>query len=287
MASCLHAVSSRSFRRCSVVGRYPPATGHQPSDPQPGMGVDARGTVTGSTTSEDSVDLRRLIEQALPGSSRETIDFLVKTAKARTVQAGEAIFRQGEPIPLTLILRGHGVFRRTTVDGQLLATGVGNPAGMFGFSAIASTNSPVDLVALTECEVRLWKGAEVRRLAATDPGLALDAVDRLAGFVQAMTEGIDGFLHQDSRRRVIRVLLRHRDLFFGEPAVLSRAELPGLVGTSREMTGRVLRELEREGLVARVGQRDSGCSAPTVSSSMRVRPKRPPALTDARSAGRQ
>ena len=70
-----------------------------------------------------------------------------------------------------------------------------------------------------------------------------------------MTEGIDGLLHQNARRRVIRVLLRHRDLFFGEPAVLTRAELPGLVGTSREMTGRVLRELEREGLIARVGRR--------------------------------
>ena len=211
--------------------------------------------MAGSTSSGDQVEIRRLIEGVLPGSSRATVDGLVETAKARTVQPGEAIFRQGEQIPLTLILRGHGVFRRTTVDGQVLATGVGNPGGMFGFSAIASSNSPVDLVALTECEVRLWKGSAVRRLAATDPALALDAVDRLAGFVQAMTEGIDGFLHQDARRRVIRVLLRHRDLFFGEPVVLTRADLPSLVGTSREMTGRVLRELEREGLVARVGRR--------------------------------
>jgi CRP-like cAMP-binding protein len=69
-----------------------------------------------------------------------------------------------------------------------------------------------------------------------------------------LTEKLDGFLHQDSRRRVVGVLLRHRDLFFGDPPVLSRAHLPGLVGTSREMTGRVLRQLEREGTVARVGR---------------------------------
>ncbi len=31
--------------------------------------------------------------------------------------------------------------------------------------------------------------------------------------------------------------------------------MPSLVGTSREMTGRVLRELERERLIARVGHR--------------------------------
>ena len=191
--------------------------------------------------------MRRLIEGALPGSSRATTDSLVETAKARTAQPGEAIFRQGERIPLTLIMRGYGVFRRTTIDGQLLATGVGKPGGLFGFSSITPTNSPVEFVALTECEVRLWNGPEVRRLAESDPGFALDAADRLAGFVQAMTEGIDGLLHQNARRRVIRVLLRHRDLFFGEPAVLTRAELPGLVGTSREMTGRVLRSSSARG----------------------------------------
>jgi len=211
--------------------------------------------VAGSTSSGEHVDLRRLIEEALPGIKPETADFLFETARTRTVQPDGSVFDQGEPIPLTLVLRGHGVFRRTTIDGQLLATGVANPGDMFGFSAISSTNSPVELVALTECEVCLWKGPEIRRHAAMDAGFALDVIDRFAGFVQSMTENIDGFLHQDARRRVIRILMRHRDLFFAEPAVLSRAELPGLVGTSREMTGRVLRELEREGLIARVGRR--------------------------------
>jgi hypothetical protein len=35
-------------------------------------------------------------------------------------------------------------------------------------------------------------------------------------------------LHQDARRRVIRILARHRDLFFGDPAILTRAHLPTL-----------------------------------------------------------
>jgi CRP-like cAMP-binding protein len=76
----------------------------------------------------------------------------------------------------------------------------------------------------------------------------------LASFLSILTVKLDGFLHQDARRRVIRVLVRHRDLFFVDPPVLTRSHLPGLVGTSREMTGRVLRELEREGTIARVGR---------------------------------
>lgn len=211
--------------------------------------------MVGSTSSPDQFDLRSLIAKALPDINSETTEFLVETARSRAVQPGETIFRQGEPIPLTLMARGHGVFRRTTVDGQQLATGVAHPGDMIGFSAISAKNSPIELVALTESVVCLWKGPKLRRLAASDPGLALEVIDRFAGFVQSMTENIDGFLHQNARRRVIRVLWRHRDLFFVEPAILSRAELPSLVGTSREMTGRVLRELEREGLVERVGRR--------------------------------
>jgi CRP-like cAMP-binding protein len=79
-------------------------------------------------------------------------------------------------------------------------------------------------------------------------------IDTLAVYLNVITEKVDGFLHQNARRRVVRVLARHRDLFFVSPVVLSRAHLPSLVGTSREMTGRVLRELEREGTVARVGR---------------------------------
>jgi CRP-like cAMP-binding protein len=67
-------------------------------------------------------------------------------------------------------------------------------------------------------------------------------------------ERIEGFLHQDARLRVIRILSQHRDLFFGERPVLTRAHLPGLVGTSPQMTGRVLRMLERDGTLARVGR---------------------------------
>jgi hypothetical protein len=98
------------------------------------------------------------------------------------------------------------------------------------------------------------RGSTFREALLGDPKLAIDVVDRLALFLTILTGKVDGFLHQDARRRVIRVLARHRDLFFSDPPVLSRAHLPGLVGTSREMTGRVIRDLERDGVVARVGR---------------------------------
>ena len=129
------------------------------------------------------------------------------------------------------------------------------PAGvLFGWSGLAAVPSSVELVALTDCQVAQWTGAGIRALALADPGLAIAAIDSMAWSLHQTIERIEGFLHQDARLRVVRILAQHRELFFGDTAVLTRAHLPGLVGTSREMTGRVLRQLEREGTVARVGR---------------------------------
>jgi CRP-like cAMP-binding protein len=203
---------------------------------------------------ETDRQLRSMIERILPESRVTTTRYLVESRRTRTVRPDETIFRRGEPIPLTLVVRGYGAFHRTTVDGQQLALGISGPGHMSGFGSISAINSSVDLVALTECEVATWKGVDVRRLAANDAGFALNVIDRQSTFLTMLTEKVDGFLHQDARRRVVRVLIRHRDLFFTDPPVLSRSHLPAFVGTSREMTGRVLRQLEREGMVTRVGR---------------------------------
>ena len=198
--------------------------------------------------------LRDLIAHSLPGCRLDTLNALVETARVRTVHPGQPIYKQGEAVPMTLILRGYGIASRTTTAGQEIVSGVAPAGELFGYSAISSSLSSVELLALTECEVAQWPGQEIRMLVTADPGLALAAIDSMAASMHATVERIEGFLHQDARRRVLRILARHRELFFSDPPVLSRARLPSMVGTSREMTGRVLRQLEREGTVERVGR---------------------------------
>jgi CRP-like cAMP-binding protein len=198
--------------------------------------------------------LRALLVETLIACRLETINALVDTARLHMVQPGEPIYRQGDTVPLTLLLRGYGVAERATADGHLLMSGVAPAGVLFGFSGIASMQSSVEITALTECDVAQWPGLEFRTLIAGDPGLALVAIDAMAASLHSTIELIEGFLHQDATRRVLRILARHRNLFFNEPPVLDRTHLPGLVGTSREMTRRVLRQLERDGTVARVGR---------------------------------
>jgi len=203
----------------------------------------------------DETLVANIIARSLPGAKPETRAVLVTKARVRAFEPDDLIWRQGQTTPLTQIVRGYGAFRRTTVDGGQHIVSLSAPGALFGFSSIASVETPTDLVALTKVRAVLWPGHEIRPLAASDPGLALDVIDRMAQFLLQANERVDGLLHQDTRRRVLRVLTSYGDLFFGQPTVLSRAHLPSLVGTTREMTGRVIRALESEGIVARVGRR--------------------------------
>jgi CRP-like cAMP-binding protein len=192
---------------------------------------------------------------AVCGTCRpETIDAMVDTARIRSVREGENIYRQGETVPLTLILEGYGISRRTTADGHQLFSGVARSGVLFGYSGIAAAASSVEIVALTDCLVAQWRGSEIRELVKVDPAVALTAIDSMAGSLHAAMESIEGFLHQDARRRVLRILARHRSLFFGDPPVLTRTHLSGLVGTTQEMTRRALRQLEQEGTIVREGR---------------------------------
>ena len=202
----------------------------------------------------DASRLLTMIESRLPGSRPASTQALVRTARVRRVPAGEPIWRQGEPMPLTLVVEGFAAFRRTTVDGQQLIPVVVLPGELYGLIGVAGSLATADFAALTDCVVATWPGARIRELATADAGLALDVIDHLAFVLTVITERFDGFLHQDARRRVLRVLGRYRDLFFADPPILTRAQLPALVGTSREMTSRVLRSLERDGAIARVGR---------------------------------
>jgi CRP/FNR family cyclic AMP-dependent transcriptional regulator len=206
--------------------------------------------------------IQELLVQALPNAAPETIETLVETAQLRAVDPGDVVFRQGETIPFTLVIRGYGAFRRTTTDGRQLVLGIVSPGWLIGHPGIAGRAASQDLVAITPTTVARWSGTQVRALVLADPGLAVSVIDTMARFWGKTIERLDGLIHQEARGRVLRVLAEYRDLLFGEPPVLPRTLLPGLVGTSREMTGRVLRTLEAEGVIARVGRRGLRLLAP-------------------------
>jgi CRP-like cAMP-binding protein len=119
---------------------------------------------------------------------------------------------------------------------------------------IAGRPSTADAVALSPSRVALWSAKDVSALAAGDAGFAIDLLQHVLFAFEEVVERMDGLLYQNALRRVARVLDQHADILFSDEAGVTRAYLPALVGTSREMTGRVLRQLESDGLVERIGR---------------------------------
>ena len=58
------------------------------------------------------------LRATLPVARANTIERLIQTVQVRSVAPGRQIYRQGDPVPLTLILTGYGAARRTTVNGR-------------------------------------------------------------------------------------------------------------------------------------------------------------------------
>ncbi|MEA2537123.1 MAG: Cyclic nucleotide-binding domain [Chloroflexota bacterium] len=195
-----------------------------------------------------------VLNDAFPHSHADSRKTLARAAGVRTFDPGEVIVRQGDESSMALILGGHVAFRRTTVHGRQLILRVATRGALAVILPLSTRPAGGDAVALTPSLAARWRGEEVRSLAAADPGLAIDLIDHTLATFEEVVACFDGLLYHDAQGRVARVLHLHADLFFSDQPVLTRAHLPILVGTSREMTGRVLRALEARRLVSRVGR---------------------------------
>jgi CRP-like cAMP-binding protein len=153
-----------------------------------------------------------------------------------------------------LVLEGYVAFRRTTQEGHEVIPRIVSTGKLAALLSMAGRPSAAEALALSACRVALWSGREFQSLAADDAGFALDLLEHVLVTFEAIIERLDGLHYQNALGRVARILELHADIFFGAEAVLTRAHLPALVGTSREMTGRVLRRLESERVVDRLGR---------------------------------
>jgi CRP-like cAMP-binding protein len=195
--------------------------------------------------------LRDVVARAFPRCRPETARSLISNADLRVFPAGHVILDQGERERTALVVDGHVGFRRTTADGREVIPVIVTGGQLASLLPIAGRPSAMETVALSPAQIALWPSTTLLELASNDAGLALDLLGSVLLAFEAMAERLDGLMYQDAVRRVARVLVERADILFGEPPQLSRAYLPALVGTSQEMTARVLRKLESDGVVER------------------------------------
>jgi CRP-like cAMP-binding protein len=199
--------------------------------------------------------LARLLPEAEAGTLRR----LEQTARHQTFGRRDLLHARGILLPPFVTLEGHVIARRVAETGQVRAALIAGPGYLGGLRSISDPDGEAlyELVALSAGSWATWDARSVRDLALQDAGLAVGLLDHSSDLSVVLNMRLDERSFESARQRMAGILTRYGKVIFDTPhPVAQRADLAALIGTSRVMMYRALRELEANGLVER--QRGGG-----------------------------
>ena len=204
--------------------------------------VELLGRVPAFSTLEPS-DLQRIAEVAVP----------------RTVEPGEAVFREGDASDTCYIVR-EGQLRavRSHGDGRTITLATFGPGEIFGELAMfEDERRSATVEALEPTSVVGVLGPDMRRLMGEYPSIAARLVIALGRRLREMNERLSRQSFQTVQSRVAVVLseLVDQEIAAGKDGsdvlvTTTQADLAQLAGSSRESASRFLAVLERAGVIS-------------------------------------
>jgi CRP-like cAMP-binding protein len=199
------------------------------------------------------------LARLLSSATGDALRSLERAAQRQTFCRRDVLHARGIQLPPFLVLDGHVMTRRIAETGQVRAALIAGPGYLGGLRSISDPDSEAfyELVALSDGTWTTWDPRFVRGLALRDAGLAVGLLDRSADHSVVLNLRLDERSFESARQRLAAILTRYGKAIFDTPhPVAQRADLAAMIGTSRVMMYRALRELEAAGLVER--QRSGG-----------------------------
>lgn len=182
----------------------------------------------------------------------EDVARLLSTARRRRFAKGEVLFHEGDPASsLHLIDDGRVAVRVTTPLGDVATVDVlaaGNVVGELALICATGERSAT-VVALEPVRTYTVGQADFAALRRDHPSVEEVLVQVLAARLRRLNERLLEALYVPADRRVRRRLLELAELY-GSEIPLTQEDLAGLAGTTRATVNRVLRQEERDGVVA-------------------------------------
>ena len=194
------------------------------------------------------------VARLLPGADASTLRRLEWAARTQTFCRRDILHARGIALPPFVVLDGHIMDRRVAETGQVYAALIAGPGYLGGLRSISDPKAEAfyELVALTDGSWATWDPGFVRGLAQEDGRLAVGLLDQASDFGAVLNLRLDERSLETARQRVAAILTRYGKAIFDTPhPVARRADLAAMIGTSRVMMGRALRDLEADGLVER------------------------------------
>jgi CRP/FNR family transcriptional regulator, cyclic AMP receptor protein len=186
------------------------------------------------------------------GVPDEDVRRLLTIARRRTFDRGEVVFHRGDPADcLHLIASGRFAVGITTPLGATALLGVRGPGDAFGELALVAGGGrgrSATVAALEAAETRSVFVDDFERLRREHPSVDGLLVRLLGQRVRRLSEQLTEAYYIPAETRVLRRLVELGDLY-SATIPLPQEQLAELAGTSRATANRVLRELERRGVV--------------------------------------
>lgn len=170
---------------------------------------------------------------------------IAAAAYERKYQAGEVLFREGDPVTGIFLLR-RGRVKVTTVsaDGREQLLHLLSPGAVFPRVGLFHSGTYPATAHMDKSGIIGVIGKEaVLELVRTDGDVAVALLGLLEGVVRELQDRIRSMALQDVKARVLQVLLNPRE------RKMTHQEIAAYIGAARETVTRAIGELRREGLI--------------------------------------
>jgi CRP/FNR family cyclic AMP-dependent transcriptional regulator len=183
---------------------------------------------------------------------------VMRHTSERQFSRNEVVFHEGDPADsLHIVERGLFVARSSSTLGHVLIVNVFSPGSVFGELALlrADPVRSATVAAVRPGRTRMLRRVDLERLRAGAAGRAVDRFLLAAVAEQnlALTAQVIELLFTPTWKRIQRQLLRLDEVGVADDGDgwirLSQDELAMLTATTRATVNRVLRDLERRGIV--------------------------------------
>lgn len=192
--------------------------------------------------------------QTLPFFSELGADELAEAAAhvhECTFRRGEVILLEGEtPQAVYIIVRGQVRIYRLSPDGREQVLERLGPGKAFNLvPVIDGRPNPSNAMAWTAVTAYVIERNHFLQMMREYPALAMAALMEFATRLRHMTALVEDLSLRTVRARLAKLLLTHAAQEKEIPRRMTLQEMAAQLGTVREVVGRALAELEREGLI--------------------------------------
>ena len=183
-----------------------------------------------------------------------SLEFLVRAAELRNVARSEEVVHAGDPtVSIYFVLSGALRVEVSDDEGREVILSMLGPGEMFGeMGVLDDYERSATVVAVESSSLVVIAKAEFKRCLEAHPDVALFIMRDLSRRLRLADRKIESLALLDVYGRVARLLMDMADTVDGMKIVtrkVTKQDIAKMVGASREMVSRVMRDLQLQGLI--------------------------------------